>query len=249
MVRVVKMRYLIDFSYSGADFYGYQKQKGLRTIQGEIEKVLSSINDCSVNIYASGRTDAKVNALHQMAHFDLNKHIEPNKLKRALNSYLPRDIYINDVNIVNDDFHARYMAKSKTYEYNINMGVYNPLLRTHVYQYCKPLNIKKMKEAIKYFIGTHDFTTFTCAEDKRTDKIRTIKDANIFEKDGILSITFLGNGFLKYQVRNMVGLLIRVGEEKVSPDVIPSLFERKDRREIGLTAPASGLTLLKVTYE
>ena len=109
--------------------------------------------------------------------------------------------------------------------------------------------IKKMKEAIKYFIGTHDFTTFTCAEDKRTDKIRTIKDANIFEKDGILSITFLGNGFLKYQVRNMVGLLIRVGDEKISTDVIPSFFERKDRREIGLTAPASGLTLLKVTYE
>lgn len=249
MVGVVIVRYLIDFSYSGASFSGYQKQPNLRTVQGELERVLSSINDCSVNVHSSGRTDALVNALHQVAHFDMQKKIEPYKLKGALNSYLPDDIYVNKVEIVPDNFHARYMVKSKIYRYDINIGTYNPLLRTHVYQYGKPLNIRKMKNCIKYFIGTHDFTTFTCAEDKKEDKVRTIFNADISKKDEIISITFQGSGFLKYQVRNMVGLIIKVGEEKIDASIIPSLFEKKDRRAIGITAPAQGLTLLKVLYK
>lgn len=241
-------RYLIDFSYSGANFSGHQKQPGKRTVQGEIEKVLSSINNNSVKLTSSGRTDALVNAIHQKAHFDLDKKIGAYKLNGALNSYLPDDIYVNSVTEVDNLFHARYMVKSKTYEYLINTGDYNPLLRTHVYQYCKPLNIRKMKKAVKYFIGKHDFTTFVSAEDKKQDKVREIYDASVDEKEGIIKITFKGSGFLKYQVRNMVGTLIKIGEEKVSPDIILSLLEKKDRKCAFLCAPAQGLTLTDVKY-
>ena len=241
-------RYLIDFSYSGANFSGYQKQPGKRTVQDEIEKVLSSINNNSVKLTSSGRTDALVNAIHQKAHFDLDKKIGAYKLNGALNSYLPDDIYVNSVTKVDNLFHARYMVKSKTYEYLINTGDYNPLLRTHVYQYCKPLNIRKMKKAVKYFIGKHDFTTFVSAEDKKEDKVREIYDASVDEKDGIIKITFKGSGFLKYQVRNMVGTLIKIGEEKVLPDIILSLLEKKDRKCAFLCAPAQGLTLIDVKY-
>lgn len=241
-------RYLIDFSYSGANFSGYQKQPGKRTVQDEIEKVLSSINNNSVKLTSSGRTDALVNAIHQKAHFDLDKKIGTYKLNGALNSYLPDDIYVNSVTKVDNLFHARYMVKSKTYEYLINTGDYNPLLRTHVYQYCKPLNIRKMKKAVKYFIGKHDFTTFVSAEDKKEDKVREIYDASVDEKDDIIKITFKGSGFLKYQVRNMVGTLIKIGEEKVLPDIILSLLEKKDRKCAFLCAPAQGLTLTDVKY-
>ena len=241
-------RYLIDFSYSGANFSGYQKQPGKRTVQDEIEKVLSSINNNSVKLTSSGRTDALVNAIHQKAHFDLDKKIETYKLNGALNSYLPDDIYVNSVTKVDNLFHARYMVKSKTYEYLINTGYYNPLLRTYVYQYCKPLNIRKMKKAVKYFIGKHDFTTFVSAEDKKEDKVREIYDASVDEKEGIIKITFKGSGFLKYQVRNMVGTLIKIGEEKVLPDIILSLLEKKDRKCAFLCAPAQGLTLTDVKY-
>ena len=241
-------RYLIDFSYSGANFSGYQKQPGKRTVQDEIEKVLSSINNNSVKLTSSGRTDALVNAIHQKAHFDLDKEIGAYKLNGALNSYLPDDIYVNSVTKVDNLFHARYMVKSKTYEYLINTGDYNPLLRTHVYQYCKPLNIRKMKKAVKYFIGKHDFTTFVSAEDKKEDKVREIYDAGVDEKEGIIKITFKGSGFLKYQVRNMVGTLIKIGEEKVLPDIILSLLEKKDRKCAFLCAPAQGLTLTDVKY-
>lgn len=241
-------RYLIDFSYSGANFSGYQKQPGKRTVQDEIEKVLSSINNNSVKLTSSGRTDTLVNAIHQKAHFDLDKKIGAYKLNGALNSYLPDDIYVNSVTKVDNLFHARYMVKSKTYEYLINTGDYNPLLRTHVYQYCKPLNIRKMKKAVKYFIGKHDFTTFVSAEDKKKDKVREIYDASVDEKEGIIKITFKGSGFLKYQVRNMVGTLIKIGEEKVLPDIILSLLEKKDRKCAFLCAPAQGLTLTDVKY-
>ena len=241
------MRYLIDFSYSGTNFNGYQKQKNLRTVQNELEKVLTMINDGNVKIISSGRTDAKVNALHQMAHFDLDKKITPYKLKYALNNYLPSDIYINEIYEVSSEFHARYNVKKKTYEYKINIGTYNPLTNGYIYQYCKELNVEKMSNAVKQFIGTHDFTTFASAEDKKENKIRTIYNAYVKNENDIVTISFTGSGFLKYQVRNMVGLLIKIGEGKENID-IEELLTAKDRKKIGLTAKANGLTLVNVEY-
>lgn len=243
-----EMRYLIDFSYSGELFSGYQKQSGLRTVQEELEKVLTSINNAPVSICASGRTDAKVSAIHQKAHFDLDKDISCYKLKGALNSYLPDDIHVNSVIVVSSDFHARYMVKSKTYQYSINIGDYNPILRTHVFQYCKPLNVRLMKKAIKDFIGTFDFTSFSSAQDKRTNKVREIFDAKIEEYNDNIIITFKAKGFLKYQVRSMVGTLIKIGEEKIAPDSIPILINKKDRKSAPFMAPANGLTLILVEY-
>ena len=249
MVRMDKMRYFIKFSYSGDKFNGYQKQSGLRTVQGEIEKILTMINDNkNVKIYASSRTDAKVNAKGQCAHFDLEREISVYKLKYALNNYLPDDIYVSDMKIVDNSFHARYMAKSKLYEYKINIGEYDPLLRTQVYQYCKILNVERMKEAIKFFKGEHDFTTFACAEDKREDKVRKIIKASLIKKGDIITISFLGTGFLKYQIRNMVGFLIEVGQEKKEPSMVKTLLEEKDRKKAGVIAPPEGLTLVQVNY-
>ncbi len=242
------MRYLIDFSYSGESFSGYQKQSGLRTIQEELEKVLTSINNFPVIVCASGRTDAKVSALHQKAHFDLRTSIPCYKLKKALNSYLPQDIHINTVTMVDGDFHARYMVKSKTYQYTINTGNYNPILRTHVYQYCKPLNVRLMKKAIKDFIGIYDFTSFSSAQDKRTNKVREIFEANIKVSNNNIIITFKAKGFLKYQVRSMVGTLIKIGEEKIAANSIPILIDKKDRKSAPFMAPANGLTLIDVEY-
>ena len=243
------MRYLITFSYDGTNFNGYQRQEGLRTIQEEMEKALKIINDgVDTTLNSSGRTDKGVHALCQMAHVDMKVDITPYKLKRAMNSFLPEDIHVSSTEIVDDNFHARYMVKEKEYQYKLNMGEYNPIDRNYVYQYCKNLDIKKMQEAIKYFVGTHDFKSFTPTKDKRENYVRTITYANIKEKDNILTFTFRGNGFIKYQIRNMVGYLIRVGEGKKKGDDIPKILDSKDRRMASITAHSNGLYLTKVIY-
>ena len=243
------MRYLITFSYDGTLFNGYQRQDGLRTVQEEMEKALKEINggiDTIIN--SSGRTDKGVHALNQKAHADLSVKITPYHLMRAMNSKLPNDIHVIKVEEVSDDFHARYMVKEKEYQYKLNMGEYNPIERNYVYQYCKKLDVKKMQEAIKYFLGTHDFESFTPTKDKRENYVRTINYVNIEEDNNLLTFTFRGNGFIKYQVRNMVGYLIRVGENKKKGSDIPKILESHDRRMASITAHPEGLYLTNVLY-
>ncbi len=243
------MRYLITFSYDGTNFNGYQKQKGYRTIEEEMEKALKIVNNNrDTPIVSSGRTDKGVHALCQKAHVDIDVLITPYKLKRALNSNLPSDIHVIDTNIVDNNFHARYMVSEKEYKYYLNMGEYDPIKRNYIYQYGKKLDVKKMIEAIKYFVGTHDFKSFTPTKDKHNNYIRTIIDANIEEKDNIIIFTFRGNGFIKYQIRNMVGYLIRVGEGIKNGDDIPLILDKKDRRFASITAHAEGLYLTDVKY-
>lgn len=243
------MRYLIDFSYDGTNFSGYQNQPKLRTVQNELEKAISHINKKNNTIvYASGRTDAGVHALHQMAHFDIDTKITIDKLKRGLNSNLPEDIHINSVKRVEDEFNARFHATKKRYVYKINIGEYNPIMRKYIYQYNKPLDIKSMKKAIKLFKGTHDFTSFVSSEDKREDKVRTIYKVSIKEKDSVISISFIANGFMKYQVRNMVGLLIEIGNGKKDIKSVPKIISSKNRQSSGKTASSVGLYLDKVWY-
>ena len=243
------MRYLITFSYDGTNYSGYQKQKGKVTIQEEIEKVLQSINDDKyTKLESSGRTDKGVHALCQKAHVDMNVDITEYQLKRAINTYLPKDIHVIDVEKVDNNFHARYNVKEKEYKYLLNMGEYDPIKRNLCYQYNRKLDVSKMKEAIKYFIGTHDFQSFTPTVDKRENNVRTITKASIEEHDDIIVFTFRGNGFIKYQVRNMVGLLIKVGEGKKEASSIPKILEGKDRRLASITAHAEGLYLTDVRY-
>ena len=243
------MRYLIKFSYDGTNYSGFQKQKGLNTIEEKLEEALTKINDSKkTTITATGRTDKGVHALCQYGHADIDVNITEKKLKRALNSNLPDDIHVISTEIVNKDFHARYNVKEKEYKYIINVGEYNPLERNYVYQYNYELNVNNMKKAIKYFEGEHDFRSFVTDNKEKENCVRTITYTNIELKDNKIIITFRGNGFLRYQVRNMVGLLIKIGENKISPDSVEKTIKSKDRTKASKTAPAEGLYLTKVIY-
>ena len=243
------MRFLIKFSYDGSNYNGFQYQKGLPSIQECLETALTKVNNnIKTNIVATGRTDKGVHALCQYAHANINVNITEDKLKRALNSNLPDDIHVINTKIVDDTFHARYDVKYKEYRYYINLGEYNPLERNYVFQYNYELNNEAMKEAIKYFIGTHDFRAFVTENKEKENCVRTITSASIEKQDNKIEIVFKGTGFLRYQVRNMVGILIRVGENKISPETVEKILESKDRRQSGKTAPAVGLYLTSVEY-
>lgn len=246
------MRYLITFSYDGSNYSGYQKQIDQVTIQDTIEQVLTKVNaNKPVLIYASGRTDAHVHALGQRAHFDMTVAITPFRLKKSLNSLLPNDIYIRSVEEVSQTFHARYDVKLKEYMYIINIGEYNPMERNYVYQYNKTLDIEKMKEAISFFIGTYNFKSFTKSDDERMDYTRTIVQASIdvdSNNANHVIMSFLGTGFLRYMVRNMVGTLIEVGEGKRNSSDISVILASENRTSAGKTAPPEGLYLKNVFY-
>ena len=246
------MKYCMTFSYDGTNFSGYQKQPKMRTVQSEIEKVLKEINNNQkVDIHASGRTDAGVHALNQRAHFVLDVNITCDKLQKALNSMLPEDIYIKSVNEVSDDFHARYSAIGKEYVYIINMGEYNPLERNYVFQYNNKLDVIEMERGLKYVEGTHDFRAFTKVDEEKDDYVRTISQTNLIrdKKDlNKITLVFVGTGFLRYMVRNIVGTLIEVGEGKRKSEDIISILKEKDRTKAGKTANAEGLYLKNVFY-
>jgi len=243
-------RYIIKFSYDGHNFNGYQKQPKKRTIQGEIEKALRKIENKNVDITASGRTDAGVHALNQVAHFDLEVNIEPDNLKKALNSLIPEDIYIKEVDIINSNFHARYDVKAKEYIYIINQGEYNPLERNYVYQYNKRLDLTEIERALKYLEGNNDFTSFTSLDKEEKDKdcIRLLSQTEIKRDGNKITLVFLGNGFLRYMVRNIVGTLIEVGEGKRKSEDIIDILKQKDRTKAGKTANPEGLYLKNVFY-
>ena len=165
-----------------------------------------------------------------------------------MNSNLPNDIHVIEAKQVDDDFHARYNVKEKTYKYILNQGEYNPLERNYVFQYNYDLDVKSMKEAIKYFLGKHDFRAFVTDNKEKDNCIREITKVDIKEEDKKIIFTFTGDGFLRYQIRNMVGILIRVGENKLPPEKIKEILESKDRTKSGKTAPAEGLYLVDVKY-
>lgn len=246
------MKYFMTFSYDGTNFSGYQKQPKKRTIQQEIENVLKQINDGKeVSIYSSGRTDAKVHAFNQKAHFELSIKISPDKLQKGMNSLLPEDIYIKNIVLVNDDFHARFNAIGKEYIYKINMGEYNPLERNYIYQYCNKLDIISMERGLKYLEGTHNFKSLVKTDEEIEDYTRTISQAYLTRDNKDINkviITFVGTGFLRYMVRNMVGLLIEIGEGKRNPEDIIDILKKENRQSAGKTAPPCGLYLRNVFY-
>ena len=242
-------RFLINFSYDGSGYKGFQKQNGLSTIQENMEKALKYINNGrDTKLVASGRTDAFVHANNQMAHADIDVNITEEKLKRALNSLLPDDIYVKNTKVDSDDFHARFMVKRKEYVYILNMGEYNPTKRNYEYQYCKKLNIEKMKEAIKYIEGTHDFQNLSSNEIKEKSTIKNIYSAKMESKEEKIIFKFCGNGFLRYMVRVIVGVLIEVGNEKIEPCDIKKILEGNYKKNYKKVAPPQGLYLNNVIY-
>lgn len=243
------MRYLLRFSYDGSCFNGFQKQKGLKTVQGVMEEALFSVTGESINLCSSGRTDKGVHALRQYAHFDTVKEFKLYNLKKYLNNSFDGEIYVHDIEIVSINFHARYSVKSKQYVYYINMGDYNPIFRNYCYQYCKKLDVSLMKEASKCLIGEHDFRTFVTGEKERDNCRRIIYDINFEFKGDVLKITFVGTGFLRKMIRNIVGTLILVGSQKQSVFYVQDLLDM--RRRIGnmKCAFAGGLYLAEVNYD
>lgn len=246
------MRYFMTFSYDGSNYKGYQKQPKGKTIQEEIEKALKKINnDVKVDISASGRTDAGVHALNQKAHFDLDVDIDTFKLMGGLNSLTPPDIYIKKIEKVADDFHARFNVRAKEYIYKINMGEYDPIEKDYVYQYNRKLDLVEMERAMKYLEGKHDFKSFSKTDEEKDDFVRTIVQTNLIRnvKDvNKFTMSFLGTGFLRYQVRNMVGLLIEIGEGKRKSEDVLDILKALDRKQAGVTAPPEGLYLKDVLY-
>ena len=245
------MRYLMTFSYDGSNYSGYQKQPKKKAVQCEIEKALKIISNSKISINASGRTDAGVHALNQKAHFDLDMNITEDKLKNALNSLIPNDIYIKNIEEVNDTFHARFNVKAKEYIYKINMGEYNPIEKDYILQYNKKLDVVEMERALKYLEGTHDFKSFAKADDENNDFIRTIVQTSLIrdmKNINNITISFLGTGFLRYMVRNMVGTLMEIGEGKRKSEEIIDILAATDRTKAGITAKPEGLYLKDVFY-
>ena len=246
------MRYLMTISYDGTNFSGYQKQPKERTVQSELEKALKEISGGKkIEVHSSGRTDRGVHAMAGRVHFDLETKITVEKLNKALNSLLPDDIFVRRVEEVSDNFHARFSAIGKEYIYKINLGEYNPLERNYVYQYNQKLDVVEMERAMKYLEGTHNFKSFTKTDEEKDDFVRTISQTNLIrDKKDINKITFVfvGTGFLRYMVRNMVGTLIMVGEGKIKSEEVIDILKKENRTFAGKTARPEGLYLKNVFY-
>ncbi len=241
----------LTIEYDGSRFNGWQRQtKTENTIQSKIENVLSLMTGEKIKIIASGRTDAGVHALNQIANFTTNSSMTSDKIRDYCNQYLPEDIVITEVEEVSERFHARYNAKSKQYLYRIwNTEYPTALYKGYSYYVPKQLDLKAMKKAVNYIIGSHDFSAFTSVKSKKKSYLREIYSID-FKKEGhFFDIMIHGNGFLHNMVRIIVGTLIEVGEGTRKPEDIERVLKGKIRSEAGPTAPAQGLFLFQVHYE
>lgn len=242
------MRVKCVVTYDGSQFHGFQIQNKQRTVQGEIQKALKKINEEDVVIHASGRTDAKVHAVHQVFHFDTKKQLPENQWKRAINHFMPNDIYILDVKYVDEDFHSRYSAKKKEYRYYLSMNEYNPFETNYIFQYGRQLDIQLMQKASSIFLGEHDFASY-CSYDQYGNTIRTLYSFDIEEENGIVTFTLVGNGFRRYMVRHLVGGLIQVGAKRISREILLEMLESCGKKKCLFKAKPQGLYLQEVYYE
>ena len=246
-------RYKAVISYDGYAFAGFQRQPHARSVQEEVEKTLTRLNQGNpVTIHGAGRTDSGVHALGQVLHFDLPQARDEEKLRFALDTQTPEDIDFISVEQVADDFHSRYNKHSKTYEFLVDFGrPKNPMMRHYATHYPYPLDVERMQAAIKKLEGTHDFTGFTASGTSVEDKVRTITEARLEldEKRHFLVFTFSGNGFLYKQIRNMVGTLLKIGNGRMPVEQIDLILEKKDRNLAGPTAAPNGLYLKEIRYE
>lgn len=243
-------RYKLVIQYDGKNFCGFQIQPNKRTVQGEVEKALEFLLKERVKIYASGRTDAEVSALAQVAHFDTEKCVDEKKLEASLNAILPEDIAIISVQKVDNSFDARFSVKRKTYEYRFYISRYElPLLKRRALRINDYADISLMKEACKFLLGEHNFKSFVARKSGKTDFVRTIYSADIVKlDDGMFALEITGNGFLYNMVRIIFGTLIQVGYKKIEPSKVKDIIDAKDRTKAGKTMPAFALVLKNVEY-
>ena len=241
------MRYFAVIEYDGTRYGGWQIQPNAISIEEEIEKVLSKLLNTPTKIYGSGRTDAGVHAHGQTFHFDSKEITDLGKFRYSLNSLLPKDMFVKELTN-KENVHARYDAKAKTYVYLINTGIYDPFNKDKMYQLLRKLDVTKMKEASKLFVGEHNFQNFTSKDEDQSNFVRNIYSLDIIEDKGIVKLTFVGNGFMRYMVRMIIGALIEVGLSRLEIVKLEEQLNQKERKVVSYKAPASGLYLEKVEY-
>lgn len=240
----------LTIEYDGKDFNGWQKQPDKLNIQGTIEKAIEQITGEVVDLNASGRTDRGVHALGQVANFKTNSNLPIEKFPIALNSNLKKSIRIKNAEEVEENFHSRLSCKRKTYRYVINNSQYGTAiyrnLETHIPM---KLDIEKMQEAVKYFVGEHDFKAFKASGTSSKSSVRTIYDAKVIQMpDDKIWIELTGSGFLYNMVRIISGTLVEVGMGKIEPKEIENIIKSQKRENAGKTLPPQGLYLVNVEY-
>ncbi len=250
------MNFKLLIQYDGTDFHGWQVQEKQRTVQGELERAISILEDAPVHVAGSGRTDAGVHAEGQVASVILKREFDCGKLRAAINGNLPRDVRVMEVTVAPDDFHARFSAKRKTYLYRVvNSRVLSPFLARFAHQEGRLLNIAAMQEVANFFTDTHDWTAFSSIHSDSETRVRTITEFTILEKfeerfgAKVIEFQITGEGFLRYMVRSMVGTILEVGRGEKDFDTIRTAIASGRRELAGTTAPAHGLTLIRVDYD
>ena len=240
----------LGITYDGTDYYGWQRQMDKPTIQGTIEEKIEVMVGKPVSLIGSGRTDAGVHAIHQVANFRVSSAITPAVFLNALNSLLPDSIIIKEADYVPLDFHARYNAKSKIYEYRIyNEKLQSPFLRHYAWHISRLLDLEAIEECLEIIKGAHDFSSFSSVGDGNIDPVRNIIQAKVtIQKDSFLSFNFEANGFLRHMVRNIMGTIAKVGLGEISIARFIEILESKDRQKAGAMAPPGGLYLKDVRY-
>lgn len=242
--------YKITIQYDGTRYKGWQVQKSTdMTIQGKIQSVLSEMTGQEIEVIGSGRTDAGVHAYGQVANFHVPEHFKAQEILEYLNQYLPMDIAVLDIEEVDERFHARFHATSKTYIYRIHTStIPNVFERKYMYTYTELLNVEQMRKAANFMIGTHDFAAFCGNKKMKKSTVRTVSSIDIVEKESEIEICYTGDGFLQQMIRIMTGTLIEVGNGTKNPEDILSILSCKVRENAGYTVPAEGLSLKRVLY-
>lgn len=240
----------IIIEYDGTSHHGWQRQKNERTIQEEIEKALLTMTGKKTVLTASGRTDAGVHALGQVANFTCDTDLSPQAFQNGLNSLTKNDIVIISCDIVDENFHSRFDAKSKTYNYRIlNRNLPAAINRQYVWFIRKTLDLVSMRHAARHIIGSHDFKAFEGTGSPRSHTTRCVIKADIVEQEnGLIVFEIEADGFLRFMVRNIVGTLVDVGLGKITSDDFKKILLSKNRSMAGATAPPHGLFLMKVKY-
>jgi tRNA pseudouridine38-40 synthase len=246
-------RLRFEIAYDGTDFHGWQVQPGLPTIQGILEEIIGDMDGRRVHVAGSGRTDAGVHALAQVASVAIENRIPTDNFRRAVNRLLPTTIRISNVREVPLDFHPRFNAARKTYEFRIyREEVCSPFVRRFVYHHPYPLNEKAMIQAAPLLEGEYDFTAFAAADDRYPEgqtNVRTVFHSKIERRDELLIYRVTGSGFLKHMVRNIMGVLLEVGKGNLNDDDVRARLQPQCGINPGPRVPPSGLILVSVEYD
>ena len=237
-------------AYNGLAYNGYQSQPCGNTVQDKVEYALSKLMNQIVKINGCSRTDAGVHAIAQVVHFDVDSEIKTSSFGYSINTLLPKDIAITSCEKVSDDFHAQFGAKRKTYLYKICLcKIHSPLKRKYFHVCFYDLDIVKMQDACKYFVGEHDFRAFMLANDEKENTVRTIYNLSVERFDDEVHIRVTGNGFLHNMVRIIAGTLVDVGRGRIAPQDIQKIIASKRHVGTGKTLDPQGLYLESVEYE